>query len=67
MGDSFGTLPFVAMHHDAPKAPSVCQAMDGAGLWLQFDEVDGSLCATVAGWRWKCIFKTRLRLLHGHV
>ena len=39
--------------------------MDGAGHWLQFDEVDGSLCATVAGWRWKCIFKTRLRLLCG--
>ena len=32
-----------------PKALSACQAMDGAGRWLQSDEVDGSLCATTTG------------------
>ena len=33
----------------APKAPSACQAMDGAGRNPQFREVDGSLRATIAG------------------
>ena len=32
----------------APKAPSACQAMDGAGRCLHFGEVDGSLCAIVS-------------------
>lgn len=39
MRDSFGI--FSCSH--APKAPSACQAMDGAGRFFQFDEVDGSL------------------------
>ena len=34
----------------ASKAPSACQAMDGAGRNPQFREVDGSLRATIA-WR----------------
>ena len=48
------------------KEPNACQAMDDAGRLLQLDEVDGSLCATVAGCWWKCSFKTWLRFLYFH-